>query len=163
MSDPFIGELRAFSFGIVPRGWMQCAGQLLPISTNQALFSILGTQFGGDGVSNFKLPDLRGRVPLGMSVDYPAGTSAGEMAHALTVAEMPAHTHQVNASSAAADKSAIDNNFWASLMSYDSAADTTMAASAIGTVGASAPHNNMQPWLALSFCIAISGIYPSRP
>jgi microcystin-dependent protein len=163
MSDPFIGELRTFGFGIVPRGWLQCAGQLLPISTNQALFSILGTQFGGDGMTNFKLPDLRGRVPLGISDTYPAGTSAGEAAHALTVAETPAHVHLVNASSVAADQPDVGNNFWASLMSYDSGFDTTMAPSAIGTAGGGVAHNNMQPFLALNLCIAITGIYPSRP
>jgi microcystin-dependent protein len=164
MSEQFLGEVRVFGFGsVVPKGWMVCAGQTLPISQNQALFSLLGTQFGGDGISNFKLPDLRGRAPLGISSSHPAGTSGGEEAHTLTVAEIPAHTHQVKASSTAADQSALANNYWASIMAYDARHDTTMAGNTIATAGASAPHSNMQPCLALSFCIAVQGIYPSRP
>jgi microcystin-dependent protein len=163
MSEPFIGEVRVFGFGTVPRGWMACEGQTLAISTNQALFSLLGTQFGGNGSTTFMLPDLRGRVPLGVSASYPAATVGGEAAHTLAVQEMPGHTHQVNASSASADQTVLANNYWASIMSYDTSYDTTMAGSAIGTAGASAPHSNMQPYLALSFCIAIQGIYPSRP
>jgi microcystin-dependent protein len=163
MSEPFMGEVRVFGFGTVPRGWLPCEGQTLAISTNQALFSLLGTQFGGDGVRTFQLPDLRGRVPLGMSPTYPAATFGGETAHTLTPPEMPAHTHQVTASSAPADLAVLANNYWASIKAYDASNDTLMAGNAIGVAGASAPHNNMQPYLALSFCIAIQGIYPSRP
>jgi microcystin-dependent protein len=163
MAEPFLGEIRLFGAGIVPTGWMACEGQTVAIAQNQALFSILGNQFGGDGVSTFKLPDLRGRVPMGVSNQYPQGSSGGEATHALTQPEIPMHTHQVFAASAAASNPVIANDYWASLMSYDSSKDTTMAASAISTAGTSAPHNNMQPYMAINFCIAISGIYPSRP
>jgi microcystin-dependent protein len=163
MAEPFIGEIRVFGAGVVPRGWLACAGQTLSIAQNQALFSLLGTQFGGDGVTIFKLPNLQGRVPIGVSPSYPAGATGGEAAHTLTVQETPAHTHQVSASSAAATEAVVANNFWASTMSYDDAPDATMVPEAIETSGSGAAHNNMQPYLALNFCVAIAGIYPSRP
>jgi microcystin-dependent protein len=161
--DPFLGEVRVFGAGVIPRGWLACEGQTLPISQNQALFSLLGTQFGGDGVRTFALPDLRGRLPIGVASAYPAGAAGGEAAHALNTDEIPAHTHQAMASSSAADQALVANDFWASTMGYDDTPDTTMAAAAIGTTGSGAPHNNMQPYLALNFCIAISGVYPPRP
>jgi microcystin-dependent protein len=163
MAEPFIGEIRVFGAGVVPRGWMPCVGQTLPISQNQALFALLGTQFGGNGSSTFMLPDLRGRVPIGVSSSYLAGAVGGEAAHTLTVQEMPAHTHQVTACSTGATQAIMANNFWASTMSYDDGPDATMAPGAIGTSGSGAPHNNMQPYLALNFCVAIAGIFPSRP
>lgn len=163
MSEPFIGELKLFAPTVVPRGWLPCEGQTLPISTNQALFSILGVTYGGDGVSTFKLPDLRGRVPLGTSPAYPQGQAGGAATHALDAAELPAHTHQVMAASTAADKTGIDGNFWAGTTSWSDSADATMAAAAITTAGASQPHPNMQPYLALNYCIALVGIYPTRP
>lgn len=162
MAEPFIGEIRVFGTGTVPRGWMACEGQVMSISGNEALFSLLGTKFGGDGMRTFNLPDFRGRVPLGTTPNYPVGQRGGEEAHALTVAEMPAHTHPVLASSSAANQPAIANNYWASTMSYSDSPDATMASSAIATAGAGAPHNNMQPYQSLNFCIAIVGVYPSR-
>lgn len=161
--EPFIGEVRLFGFGLVPQGWMPCEGQTMAISNNQALFSILGTQFGGDGVSTFKLPDLRGRVPVGVAPSYPQGQPGGEEAHALSAAEIPSHSHTVTASSASPDQSNIVQHYWASTMSFGEAPDATMATAAIGTAGNGAPHNNMQPYLALNFCVAISGVYPPRP
>lgn len=163
MAEPFLGELRVFGGDTVPSGWMACEGQQLAISQNQALYSILGNQFGGDGVTKFNLPDLRGRVPLGVGNQYQQGQAGGEETHALTQAEIPVHTHQVSASSKPADNPAIVNDYWASTMSYDTSKEQTMDARAVSTAGASAPHNNMQPYMALNFCIAISGIYPSRP
>lgn len=163
MAEPFIGEIRVFGAGVVPDGWMACEGQVMSISYNQALYSILGSQFGGDGISIFNLPDLRGRVPIGVSNTHPQGQAGGEEAHALVQAELPAHTHKVNAASVVADESDISNDYWASTMSYDATKDATMSSNAISTAGAGAPHNNMQPYMALNFCIAITGIYPSRP
>jgi microcystin-dependent protein len=161
--DPFLGEVRVFGAGVIPRGWLACEGQTLPISQNQALFSLLATQFGGDGISNFKLPDLRARLPIGVSGSYPAGAVGGEATHALISDEIPAHTHEARACSTVADQALVANDFWASTMGYDTAPDATMAPVAIATAGAGAPHDNMQPYLALNFCIAISGIYPPRP
>lgn len=163
MSEPFIGELKLFAPAVVPRGWAACEGQTLPIATNQALYSILGTMYGGDGVSTFKLPDLRGRAPLGVAPAYPQGQAGGAATHTLAGTELPSHTHQVMAASVAADKSGIDGNFWAGTTSWSDSVDTTMAAAAITQAGGSQPHPNMQPYLALNYCIALVGIYPSRP
>ena len=162
MSEPFIGEIRPFACGYAPHGWAECNGQLLPISTNQALFAILGTQYGGNGQTNFALPDLRGRVALGVSATIPQARMGGAETHALTQAEIPMHRHTVTASSATADKATIAGNFWASTTNYADAPDTAMATGAIATAGASQPHNNMQPYQTLVFCIAINGIFPSR-
>lgn len=162
MAEPFIGEIRQFAFGVVPRGWAACQGQLLPISQNAALFSLLGTTYGGDGKTTFQLPDLRGRLPLGFGNDYPLGTVDGEATHALSANEMPAHTHQVKASSAAGSQSTVGNNYWAGAMNYAPTPSGPMAPAAIATAGASQPHENMQPYTALNLCIALTGIFPSR-
>ena len=163
MSEPFIGEIKLFAPAVVPRGWLPCNGALVPIVNNQALYSLLGIMYGGDGVSTFGLPDLRGRAPLGVSPAYPQGQPGGEAAHALTAAELPSHTHQVMAASTAADKGGIEGNYWAGTTSWSDSADTTMAPAAITQSGGSQPHNNMQPFLALNYYIAMVGIYPSRP
>jgi microcystin-dependent protein len=162
MADPFLGEIRPFAFGVIPRGWLPCEGQVLPINQNQALFSLLGTTYGGNGVNTFQLPDLRGRLPLGSSQNYPPGTVGGEATHTLTVNETPAHTHMVQASSATGTLSTLQGNYWAGAMNYAAAPDTAMAPDAIGAAGQSQPHENMQPYMAVSFCIATNGIFPSR-
>jgi microcystin-dependent protein len=161
--EPFLGEIRMFSFGKVPRGWMPCAGQTLSIMQNQPLYSLLGLQFGGDGVNTFKLPDLRGRVPLGTGPVNPQGQMGGEETHALDASEIPVHTHQVTAASAIANQTNITGNYWASTMSFTESSDATMSSNAVSTSGASAPHDNMQPYLSMNFCIAIAGVYPPRP
>jgi microcystin-dependent protein len=163
MSEPFLGEVRMFGAGVVPKGWTPCEGQTLPIMSNQALFSLLGTTFGGNGSTTFCVPDLRGRVALGVSPLHPAGQAGGQEAHALSVSEIPAHTHVANASSKDPVEPALQNKFWAKNTLYAPTADTTMAANALANAGGSAPHPNMQPYMALSFCIATTGIYPSRP
>jgi microcystin-dependent protein len=163
MAEPFLGEIRLFGNSVIPNGWAACEGQTLAIAQNQALFAIIGTQFGGDGVATFRLPDLRGRVPLGVSPTISQGTSAGEAAHGLTVAEMPGHSHTVTASSAGGTLPVLTDHFWASEMNYTEDADTQMAPTAIATAGAGAPHENMQPYQAVTFCIAIAGIFPPRP
>lgn len=162
MAQPFVGEVRLFAAGVVPQGWAPCEGQLLAISQNTALFSLLGTMYGGNGINNFQLPDLRGRLPLGFSANFPQGDSGGEETHTLTTAEMPAHTHPVQACSPAGTLSTIADNYWAGSMNYAPGATGPMAPGSIGSAGNGQPHANLQPSLALNFCIALNGIYPSR-
>lgn len=165
MSEPFIGEVKVISFNFAPKGWAFCNGQVLPINQNQALFSLLGTTYGGNGQTTFALPNLQGRMPLHVGNGFNQGQSAGETAHTLTVAEMPAHTHS-GSGNTAANAAAVANNFWAanSLSSYATGAspNTTMHPSAIGNAGGSQPHDNMPPYLVLNFIIALQGIFPSR-
>jgi microcystin-dependent protein len=163
MSDFFLGEIRAFAFGIVPRGWLPCQGQTLQISQNQALFALLGTTYGGDGRTTFMLPDLRGQVPLGIGPNYPAGAAGGSASHALTASEMPMHTHQALASVQPPSQPSPSGNTWAALSNeYAATANSEMAPQAIGVAGGSQPHNNMQPYLAINLCIATTGIFPPR-
>ncbi len=168
MAEPFLGEVRVMSFGFAPKGWAQCNGQLLPINQNQALFSLLGTTFGGDGRVNFALPDLRGRTPIHVGAGFGLGTRGGEQAHTLSIAELPMHTHLFNANSTAATT---NNPAPTGTMGLAASAGSqlygppgnlvAMAASAVSTVGGSQAHLNMQPFLTLSFCIALQGIFPS--
>ncbi|MPQ56785.1 phage tail protein [Duganella sp. FT27W] len=162
--DPFLAEIRLFAFGITPKGWMPCEGQLLQISTNVALFSLLSNQYGGDGKVTFALPDLRGRVPLGYTSVYPQGTAGGEAQHSLTIAEMPTHNHLVNASSNAVSTATPIGSTWASFDNgYSATQNASLSPLAIAVTGGSLPHQNMQPSMALNFCIAVSGLYPPRP
>ena len=164
MGTPFLGEIKIVSFGFAPRSWALCNGQLLPIAQNQALFSILGTTYGGNGQTNFALPDLRGRAPLhrGQNVE---GQKAGEEAHTLIINEMPAHTHFVQAMPTAGTTLLPSGNVLANRASEPYAAPNNLVPMHDGTtsnVGGSQPHNNMQPYLVLNFCIALQGIFPSR-
>ena len=162
--EPFIGEIQAFAFGYAPKGWAICNGQTLPINRNMSLFSILGTTYGGDGITNFKLPDLRGRTPVHVGNGVLQGQSAGEEAHALTANEIPAHTHQVTGSTNAADSNKPAGNIWCQTPSnsYTAEPNTTMSPNALGNAGGSQPHSNMQPYLVINYCIALNGIFPSR-
>jgi microcystin-dependent protein len=172
-SEPFLGELMVTGYNFCPNGWASASGQLMAIAPNTALFSLLGTQFGGNGVTTFALPDLRGRVPMGQGQgnglsDRAIGEQGGTETVTLTTAEMPMHTHAANASTLAGNTA----NPAAALparklrtMLYrgGSAADTTLAPDAIASAGGSQPHNNMPPYLAMTWCIATQGIYPQRP
>jgi len=164
MGTPYLGEVKIISWNFAPKGWAFCNGQLLPINQNQALFSLLGTTYGGDGRVNFALPDLRGRVPVHMGSGLIEGQRVGEETHTLIMSEMPAHNHLASASSAAPDQGLPTGNEWAALASgYSTASpNTTLAPSAITNVGGSQPHNNMQPYLVLNFVIALQGIFPSQ-
>lgn len=163
MSDFFLGEIRAFAFGQVPRGWLPCQGQTMPIAQNQALFAIIGTVYGGDGRTTFNLPDLRGQVPLCFGPTYPQGAAGGSATHALIAKEIPTHSHQALASGQSASQPSPSGNTWAALANeYAAATNVQMATEALGTAGGSQPHNNMQPYLAINLCIAISGIFPPR-
>ena len=163
MAEPFIGEVRIFSFNFAPRGWALCAGQLLPINQNQALFSLLGTTFGGNGQTTFALPDFRGRTPIHSGGGFVLGQSGGEESHTLTIPEMAAHTHTPAASSNAPDNGIPTGRFWSGSgnQTYSTTQNASMNAAAIGGAGGSQAHPNMQPYTVLNFCIALQGIFPS--
>jgi microcystin-dependent protein len=165
MAEPFLSELRLFSFDFAPQGWALCNGQFLPINQNQALFSLLGTTYGGDGRVNFALPDLRARTPIHVGQGHTLGERGGEQAHTLTQSEMPAHTHILNASKTDGNSSSPTNNVLArevgNVYRPPNAGLIAMNPAIIGNAGGSQAHLNMQPFLTLSWCIALQGIFPS--
>jgi microcystin-dependent protein len=164
MSQPFLAEIRLMSFAFPPSGWALCNGQLLPINQNQALFSLLGTQYGGDGEVNFALPDLRARVPIHRGNSHTIGERGGEQAHTLSIGELPTHTHLLNASGVATGGNALPTGRFLGGANNAYHAPTELVAMHPGTVtnlGGSQAHFNMQPFLTLSFCIALQGIFPS--
>jgi len=164
MAEPFLSEIRIFSFNFAPRGWAQCNGQLLPINQNQALFALLGTTYGGNGTTNFALPEMRGRVPMHVGNGLTLGQRGGTENHTLTINETPTHTHQVKASANGATVTAPTSNFWASntgFSPYGTTADTAMSPAAVSNTGGSQAHENMSPFLTLNMCIALQGIFPS--
>jgi microcystin-dependent protein len=176
MSDPFVGEIRIFGFTFAPTSWAFCDGQLLPISQNDALFAVIGNAFGGDGQTNFALPNLQGCAPLhpgrtSGGLLYQLGQTGGETAVTLTQATMPAHTHVVTGSSTAGQQNTPQNNVWApaqlgrqpeAIYAQTAASPVAMSQQALASAGGSLPHNNMPPYLALNFCIALNGIFPTR-
>ena len=165
MSDPYIGEIKVVSFNFPPRGWALCNGQLLPINQNQALFSILGTMYGGDGRTNFALPNLQGRMPLHQGAGYNVGQAGGEAAHTLTTSEMPTHLHPAAAQSAATNPGVSPAGaIWAQAPApaYAPAPNIEMNPAAVQNGGGSQPHENQAPYLVLNFVIALVGIFPSR-
>lgn len=164
MAEPFLGEIRLMSFNFPPKGWAPCNGQLLPINQNQALFALLGTTYGGNGQTTFALPDLRGRVPIHVGSGHILGERAGAAAHTISTAEMPQHTHLVTGTQEVATT---DSPVGALLASSSNLYGTGQGASTLHSVtvshvGGSQPHLNMQPFLTLSFCIALQGIFPSQ-
>jgi microcystin-dependent protein len=177
MADPFVAEIRIFPFNFAPRGWAFCDGQLLPISQNTALFSLIGTFYGGDGKTTFALPDLQGSVPMhpgqgpGLSQHF-LGEQSGVETVTLLTTEIPAHAHTVGrALDALGDSMTPVNNIWAqtgsvrvAVNSYNPGPPTgAMKSDVIQPTGSSFPHNNMQPYLTLNFCIALQGVFPQRP
>jgi microcystin-dependent protein len=164
VAEPFLSEIRIMSFVFPPKGWALCNGQLLPINQNQALFSLLGTTYGGDGRVNFALPDLRSRVPNHEGSGFTLGEVAGEQSHTLILSEMTMHTHFFQASSTNADVvSPGDNVFAQTSQTYGPPTNLTpLDPSTNGPTGGSQAHQNMQPFLTLSFCIALQGIFPSQ-
>ena len=168
MSEPFMGEIRMFGFNFAPRSWAMCSGQILPIAQNTALFSLLGTTYGGNGTTTFALPDLRSRVPVhfgqgpGLS-NVVLGERAGSEVVTLTIDQLATHTHGIAASNGTATASRPANNFLAAGGAYANATDgTTMNPGMVQNTGGSQPHENRQPYLGLNFCIALDGIFPSR-
>jgi microcystin-dependent protein len=167
MAEPFLSEIRLMSFGFPPKGWATCDGQLLPINQNQALFSLLGTTYGGDGRVNFGLPDLRGRTPIHMGGSHTLGERGGEQGHTLSIPELPTHSHSAMAANVPSTSSAPST---ARVLSKAAGANLYGAASnlvamsntSIGSIGGSQAHQNMQPFLTLNFSIALQGIFPSQ-
>jgi len=172
MADPFVAEIRIFPFNFAPTGWARCDGQLLPLSQNTALFSLLGTTYGGDGKSTFALPNLQGRAPMhpgqgpGLSL-HDLGETGGTEIVTLLASEIPVHSHALRANTIdLGDTNVPSPNASLAQSSggtlYQTVANTTMAAETLATAGGSQPHNNMQPYLTLYFNIALQGIFPPR-
>ena len=164
-SEPFISQVSIFAFNFAPRGWAQCNGQLLPINQNQALFSLLGTTYGGNGTTNFALPNLQGRVPIHNGNGFTLGQQGGVENHTLTAQEMPGHTHTVSAVNSTADQTYPTSNTWAaggSAAGFYTGGNNAMAAGAITSTGGRQPHSNRSPYAVLNICIALQGIFPSR-
>ena len=179
MAEPFLGEIRVFSFDFPPKGWAFCNGQLLPINQNQALFSLLGTMYGGNGQVNFALPNLQGCAPIHVTSGpaYTQGTRAGSSSVTITQQQMPAHTHFPSAKNTIGNANVPSGNVVLAqavavkqdqstvpvlMYSNNNAFGKTLNPGAISFVGGSQPHNNMMPYLVLNFCIALIGIFPSR-
>lgn len=168
MVDPFMAEIRMMSFNYAPNGWAHCNGQLLPINQNQALFSLLGTFYGGNGQVNFALPNLQGRTPIHQGNGHTMGEVGGQTATTVTIQQMPTHTHLLAVSTDTTTRSANPSNKYPTNTSpnnqYNPPADVNVAfnAQAVSSIGGSQAHNNMQPFLAINFCIALSGVFPSQ-
>lgn len=163
MSEPFVGEIRMFGGNFAPRGWAFCNGQALSISSNDVLFSLIGTTYGGDGINTFALPNLQCRVPVHQGNGLVLGQLAGEEAHTLTGQEVPSHTHAVGAKNQATTGAA-GNGVYAGngLAAYKAAPGAAMNAATVAANAGGQPHDNMMPFLPVSFIIALNGIYPSR-
>lgn len=173
MADPFVAEIRIFPFNFAPKGWAWCDGQLLPLSQNTALFSLLGTTYGGNGKSNFALPDLQGRAPMhpgqgpGLSL-HDLGETGGSETVSLLESEIPAHSHTLRASSDAADLfgpgtfTSLASSTGATAYQPSNATLVDLAPEALPPAGGDAPHNNMMPYLTFYFCIALQGVFPPR-
>lgn len=164
MSEPFLGEIKVISWNFPPKGWALCNGQLLPINQNQALFSILGTTYGGDGRTNFALPNLQGRVPIAVGNGVALGERGGETAHTLTINELSAHTHAPVGATVAPDQPTPAGFLWAQNTGAYGAGNPSlgMANGLISNMGGSQAHENLSPYLALNFVIALQGIFPSQ-
>ena len=164
MSEPFLGEVKIISWNFPPKGWAFCNGTLLPINQNQALFSILGTTYGGDGRVNFGLPNLQGRTPVHVGSGIALGEFGGETTHTLNISEIPAHTHVPVGSAATGTLPSASGNLWggSGANPYSPTTNATMNPASVLATGGNQPHENMSPYLVLNFIIALQGIFPSQ-
>jgi len=165
MSEQFLSEIRIFSFNFPPKGWALCNGQLLPINQNQALFALLGTTYGGNGQTNFALPNLQGQTPIHDGNGHTLGETAGKSSHTLTIQELPTHLHVLSAATNDGNTPIPTGNLLAGVPAKiyaDPTGLTPLHPASVTNVGGSQPHNNMMPYLVLNFCIALQGIFPSR-
>jgi microcystin-dependent protein len=165
MSEPFLSEIKIVSFNFPPKGWALCNGQLLPINQNQALFALLGTRYGGNGQTNFALPNLRGQVPIHVGNGHTLGEAAGSPSVTVNIQQLPTHTHALQASTTLGDTPLSTNTALAqtpALIYTQPASLITLAPVSVSNVGGSQPHNNMMPYLVLNFIIALQGIFPSQ-
>jgi microcystin-dependent protein len=164
MSDPYLSEIRIMAFNFAPRNWALCNGQLLPINQNQALFSLLGTMYGGNGSTNFALPNLQGQVPIHVGEGHSLAERGGQAAHTLTISEMPLHPHIMNASGTDGNASIHTGHVLAATPSHiwDTGSLVPLHPSSVSNVGGSQAHENRMPLLTLNFCIALIGVFPSR-
>ena len=166
MAQPYVGEIRMFGGNFPPRGWLFCEGQLLDISLNETLFQLIGTTYGGDGLTTFALPDLRGRLPVHMGGTFVLAQKGGVESVTLTVQQIPVHTHPAQASSNNATTANAGGNVLATTPTYTpyiaANVNTAMAASSIAPAGGSQPHDNLQPFLCVNFIISLFGIFPSQ-
>jgi microcystin-dependent protein len=165
MAEPFLSEIRIISWGYAPPGWALCNGQLLPINQNQALFALLGTTYGGNGQTNFALPNLRGRVPIHEGNGHTLGEAAGSTAVTVNIQQLPTHSHSLQASSLNGNQLTPSNRLLANVAGKiysDPVALTTLSPSSVTSVGGNQPHNNMMPYIVLNFMIALQGIFPSQ-
>lgn len=165
MSNPFIAEVRPFAFNFAPKGWAQCNGQLILISQNTALFSLLGKTYGGDGTTNFALPNLQGNVVLGAGQGqgfsmYGLGQTGGSSTVTLLDSQMPAHNHSLMAATTPADSTSPNAFAQASIYAPPSSSLVPFNGQALSIAGGDLPHNNMQPYLTVNFCIALQGVFP---
>ena len=165
MAEPFLSEIRIFSFNFAPKGWALCNGQQLPINQNQALFSLLGTTYGGNGQTTFALPNLRGRVPIHMGNGHTLGETAGSTSVTINIQTMPTHMHALQGTSVTGTLNVNQGNMFGVSQTpvYTQPASLQpINSNSVPPVGGSQPHNNMMPYLVLSFCIALQGIFPSQ-
>jgi microcystin-dependent protein len=165
VSQPVLGQIYMFAGNFAPRGYAFCNGQVLSIQQNAALFSLLGTTYGGDGQTTFSLPNLQGRIPVHVGNGFVLGQTGGETTHTLTTNEMPAHIHTASGASSVGTQRSPQSNVWAASTSpvfSNSAPNTTMAPQALAQAGGSQPHDNMPPYQVVNFIIALEGIYPTR-
>jgi microcystin-dependent protein len=164
VSDQFLGQIIAVPFNFAPKGWALCSGQLLPINQNQALFALLGTTYGGNGVSTFQLPNLQSRVPMHMSTDHPLGEVGGTESVTLTSAQIAAHGHQVSqpASKDEETTNRPDGAYFTEGGAYAGSSNTSLGGTTTSSVGGSQAHENRQPFLAINWVIALVGVFPSR-
>ena len=166
MSQPYVGEIRMFAGNFAPAGWALCAGQLVPISENEALFNLIGTTYGGDGQQTFALPNLQSRIPIHIGQNFVLGQTAGEEQVTVTTQQIPAHSHAMSANTASGTQASPAGNTVAASTSValynGNAPDQALAAQTVQTVGGSQPHDNMQPFLVLNFIISLFGVYPSQ-